>query len=74
MDSIVVNKKGELIYVDSYNRKVEKFSKVKNKILVIVLENCKLNIVCCFRLNIILVFMFCNDRNMIYCYEGKKNM
>lgn len=74
LESIVVNKYGELIYVDSFDRKVKKFSKIKNKILVIVLEDCILNFVCCFRLNIILVFMFCNDRNMIYCYEGKKNM
>lgn len=72
-DSIAVNKHGELIYVDNYNRKVKKLSKAKNKTLIIALENCKPNSVCCSRSNTILVFMSRNDRNMIYRYEGKKN-
>lgn len=72
-DSIAVNKHGELIYVVNYNRKVKKLSKAKNKTLIIALENCKPNSVCCSRSNTILVFMSRNDRNMIYRYEGKKN-
>lgn len=72
-ESIAVNKHGELIYVDSYNRKVKKISKAKNKTLVIAPEDCIPNSVCCSRSNTILVFMSRNDRNMIYRYEGKKN-
>lgn len=71
--SIAVNKHGELIYVDCYNRIVKKLSKTKSKTLIRAPKDCIPNSVCCTRSNTILVFMSRYDRNMIYRYKGKKN-